>query len=186
MVLERAARMSERSSAPTVDDSAEKAGMKMAADYLGGEVSELDQILLEQPPADQSAIRKGMVSILLRNIILPRDETLLSQSEKAIQGILQLGPSGEINSLCQEIKQILGQYNQHKEQVQQQLDDAIRAQLQQQLAQQGHQVDDVMSINPAMHPKYNEEIARAMGDLNEQYNQAMTERKDSIQNRLSL
>ena len=184
MVLERADRMSKRSTGPTVTDDSEKDGMKMAADFLNETVSELNQTLMQQAPDRQIAVRRGMIATLLRNITLPRDETLSARGDVAIQGLQQLDDSGELNSLCEEIKQILGQYNQHKEQVQQQLDDAIRAQLQQQLAQQGQQTSDPSSINPAMHPKYNEEMAKAMGDLNDQYNQALDERKQSIQQRL--
>ena len=186
MVLKRAARMSERSTGTAVADDIEKDGMKTAADFLNEKISDLNQILLQEPPDRQIAVRKGMISTLLRNITLPRDETLSARGEMAIQGLLQLGNSGELNSLCQEIQQILSQYNQHKEQVKQQLDEAIRAQLQQQLAQQGQQVNDAMSINPAMHPQYREELAKTMSNLNEQYNQALDERKDSIRRRLSL
>jgi len=185
MVLERAARMSKRSTGQAGPDDLEKDGMKMAADFLSDKFSDLNQILIEQPEEQQVSVRKGMTSTLLRNITLPRDETLATRSEMAISGLQNLDHSSELNNLCQEIQQILGQYSQHKEQVKQQLDEAIRAQLQQQLAQQGQQVSDPASINPTMHPKYNEEMARALGDLNEQYNKALDERKDSIRHRLS-
>ena len=185
MVLERAARMSERSSGPAKDDNQEKEGMRLAADFLDGQLDQLGTVLQEQPQEKQMSIRNGMFQTLLRNITLPRDETLVARSEKAIQGLLQLDSSGSTSSVCQEIGQILGQYNQHKDQVKQQLEEAIRGQLQQQLAQQGQQVSDPMSINPAMHPKYNEEMARATSDLNNQYNQALEERKESIRQRLA-
>lgn len=186
MVMERAARMSERSEGPARDDNLERQGMKMAADFLDEKQSKLDEVLKQQSPDSQVAVRKGMISTLLRNITLPRDETLVTRTERSTQGLLELGNSGELARLIQEIQQILGQYNQHIEQVQQQLDDAIRAQLQQQLAQQGQQISDPGSINPAMHPKYREELAKAMGDLNDQYNRALDERKNSINQRLTL
>lgn len=184
MVMERAARMSKRSDGPSKDVNFEQEGMRLAADYLDGQVDQLGTLLMEQPKEKQLSIRKGMFQTLLRNITLPRDETLVARSEKAIQGLLQLDSSGSTSGVCQEIGQILGQYNQHKDQVKQQLEEAIRGQLQQQLAQQGQQVSDPMSINPAMHPKYREEMARATSDLNNQYNQALEERKESIRQRL--
>ena len=184
MVLERAARMSERSSGPAQEDEIEKEGMRMAAYFLDGTVTELNEELLQKPNDQQTGIRNGMIGVLLRNIILPRDETITARTEQALKGLAQLGPSGELQSLYQEIRQILGQYNQHKEQVLQQIDEAIRAQLMQQLAQQGQQVSDPKAINPSMHPKYREEVARAEGDLNGQYNQALDERKESIRQRL--
>ena len=82
-------------------------------------------------------------------------------------------------TICTELQQILEQYNHHKEQTTQQLEDAIRAQLEQQVARKGGQVNKG-SINPAMHPQYKEEVARMLSDLNAQYNQALDQRKEMI------
>ncbi len=184
MVLERAARMSERSSGPIVEENVEQDGMKLGANFLDEQIDQLDTALQEQPQEKQTFLRKGIFQTLLRNITLPRSDAAVSRSERAIQGLLQLDSSGATSGTCQEIGQILGQYNQHKDQVKQQLEEAIRAQLQQQLAQQGQQISDPMSINPAMHPKYAEEMAKATSELNDQYNQALEERKESIRQQL--
>ena len=36
------------------------------------------------------------------------------------------------------------------------------------------------SLNPALHPQYREELARIQGDLNNQYTQALDQRKELI------
>ena len=41
-----------------------------------------------------------------------------------------------------------------------------------------------MSINPSMHPQYQEEFTRMSSDLNEQYNEAIEQRRDAIRQRL--
>jgi hypothetical protein len=183
MVLERAAKMA-AASTPDIDkEDLIKTGMKLAADFLNKKETDLAQLLSEQHSQDQIAIRKGMAQTLLRNIVLPRDEQLQESGKIALQGVLSLsGKSAEINAICQELTQIIEQYGQHKEQMTQQLEDAIRAQLEQQQmsrGQEGH------PVNPAMHPQYREEMAKMLTSLNNQYNDAMKQRKDMILERFS-
>lgn len=183
MVLERAARMAEGAKSEVEKEDLIKTGMRLAADFLNNKETDLAQLLSEQPPQDQMAIRKGMAQTLLRNIVLPRDEQLQESGKIALQGVLSLsGKSADINAICQELTQILEQYGQHKEQMTQQLEDAIKAQLeQQQMArgQEGH------PVNPAMHPQYREELTKMLTSLNNQYNDAMNQRKDMILERFS-
>jgi len=119
----------------------------------------------------------------LRNIVLPRDEYLLESSMRALQCVADLSPS-EVSSTSGELQQILTQYSQHKEQMLQQIDDAIRNQLKQKLAEQGTELSDDTAINPAMHPQYQEEVNRVLIDLNNQYNEALDQRKDMIRQQL--
>lgn len=183
MVLERAAKMAATAKPEVDDEDLIRTGMRLAADFLRTQETELPKLLSEQPGKAQVAIRKGMAKTLLRNIVLPRDEELQKSGKMALRGILSLsGQDGGIQSICQELSQILDQYGQHKEQTTQQLEDAIRAQLeQQQMEGGGHQG----AVNPAMHPQYREELSRMLTSLNNQYNDAMEQRKDMILERFS-
>jgi hypothetical protein len=182
MVLERAAKMAAAAPSTVDDEDLIKKGMRLAADYLNQQETDLAQLLDAQPPREQVAIRKGMAQTLLRNIVLPRDEQLQASGKIALHGVLSLGgKSSEIASICQELDQILEQYGQHKEQMTQQLEDAIRAQLEQQ--QKGQR--DKAPANPAMHPQYREELTKMLTSLNNQYNEAMKQRKEIILERFS-
>lgn len=183
MVMERAAKMAADSKENTENDAAERTGMRLAAEHLQTGDGNLMSILQEQNKDDQLAILKGMTDTLLRNIVLPRDEHLLEGSMTALQCVADLS-SSEVSSICGELQQILTQYSQHKEQMMQQIDDAIRNQLKQKLAEQGTELSDDMSINPAMHPQYQEEVSRVLSDLNSQYNEALDQRKEMIRQRV--
>lgn len=179
MVMERAARMAE--SAPEVSENEElvKTGMKLAADYITSGEADFEATLQPHSQAEQRSIKKGMAQTLLRNIVLPRDEELQSTGETALQGILTLsGNNGEIQNLCQELGQILDQYGQHKEQTTQQLEEALKAQIQQQQTAAGQEAQG--EINPARHPQYKEELGKILTNLNNQYNDAMNQRKEMI------
>lgn len=185
MVLERAARMA--ATAPAVTDSEDliKKGMRLAADYLNRKGTDLAGELAGQPAQEQAEVRKGMAQTLLRNVVLPRSEELQAAGELAVQGILALaGKNREIPAICRELEQLLKQYGQHKEQMTQQLDDAIRAQLEQQAGR--GQAGRLGKINPAMHPQYREELSRMMTGLNGQYNDALDQRKEMILQHLAM
>ena len=184
MVLERAAKLAAAAPSSIEDEDLIKTGMRLAAEYLNQQETDLSRLLEAQPPQQQIAIRKGMAQTLLRNIVLPRDAQLQASGKIALRGILLLGgKNSEIHSICQELDQILEQYGQHKEQMTQQLEDAIRAQLEQQQRGQGRK--DQSSVNPAMHPQYREELAKMLTSLNNQYNEAMKQRKEMILQRFS-
>ena len=185
MVLERAARMAATAPAETDSEDLIKKGMRLAADYINRKDIDLAKELAGQPVGEQAEVKKGMAQTLLRNVVLPRSEELQVAGELAVQGIIGLaGKNRDIATICRELEQILKQYGQHKEQMTQQLDDAIRAQLEQQSAGRG-QAGKMGKINPAMHPQYREELGRMMTGLNNQYNDALDQRKDMILQHLS-
>ena len=185
MVLERAARMAATAPAETDSEDLIKKGMRLAADYMNRKDIDLTKELAGQPVGEQAEVKKGMAQTLLRNVVLPRSEELQVAGELAVQGIIALaGKNRDIATICRELEQILKQYGQHKEQMTQQLDDAIRAQLEQQSAGRG-QAGKMGKINPAMHPQYREELGRMMTGLNNQYNDALDQRKDTILQLLS-
>ncbi|MBM9518374.1 hypothetical protein JWG39_00920 [Desulforhopalus vacuolatus] len=179
MVLERASRLATDASAVPDNEESMKIGMHLAAEFMAGR-SETPLAGMEDHPSEkQKDIRRGAVQVLLRNVVLPRDEQLRETAERALQALQLLDGNEKATITIQELNQILGQYNTHLEQSQQQLDDAIRAQLQQQAVARGMKINDE-DINPAMHPKYAEELHKLQMELNGQYNDAMDERKQTI------
>ena len=179
MVLERAARMSASAATPTDNEELQKKGMRLAADFLNGKVTDLTAALANNDPAEAAAIRQGMVDTLLRTITLPRDEQLKATSLLALKGIISLGGT-PLAAVCAELQKLLEQYGQHREQTIKQLEDAIRTQLGQQMARRGGEAPATAALNPALHPQYREELARIQGDLNNQYTQAFDQRKELI------
>lgn len=186
MVMERAAKIAAEAEDKPDDESSALQGMRLAAEYLKNGEGDLKATLQEQKKEEQPAILRGMVDTLLRNIVLPRDEMLLENSSKALKAVSSLATTAEASSTCGELEQILNQYSQHKDQMVQQLEDAIRQQLEQHLTQQGAKLSDDVAINPAMHPKYQEELDKMLTDLNGQYNEALDQRKNMIRQNLVM
>lgn len=179
MVMERAARMAAASDVQIDNEETKRTGMRLAADFLNGKIADLAATLAEQSQGEKGAIRRGMMETLLRNVTLPRDEQLKTTGILALKAVLSLA-GNQLSPVCSELQQILEQYGQHKEQTTQQLEEAIRAQLGQQMARRGGQAPQGAAINPALHPQYREELARMLSDLNSQYSQALEQRKEMI------
>ena len=177
-VLERAAAMGQASKEELASEETHKQGMRLAADYLQGKAADLtgSQELIEK----EVLFRKGLVEVFLRNIILPRDEDQ-QRTEKAIQGLLELGQnSGELTTIFSEIKQVLDHYLQHKKEIRNQVEEAFRQQMEQAMAQQTGQAGLGMKMDPSLHPKFQEEWTRIMGELDEQYGQALNQHKNLV------
>ncbi|WP_446011867.1 DUF6657 family protein [Candidatus Electrothrix sp.] len=184
LVMERAARMGRASNEEVQQEEIQRSGMKLAADFLDGKIDSLMTTLAEQPEAQQMSIRSGMVETLLRNIFLHRDEPGKERTDKATQGIREIsGNAGEVGRICAEMQNILGQYNQHREQLHQQLEEQIRMQYEQMLAQQAQQGGGV-NLEQALEAKINEELGKMEAELTDQYNQALEQYKGAIRERL--
>ena len=119
----------------------------------------------------------------LRNITLPRDDDQ-KRAEMAMQGLLELGKgSGDLLSVFKDMQGILENYQQHKKEIRQQLEDAVRQQMEQAMAQQTGQAGLGMKVDPALHPKFQEEWSRVKSDLDSQYNQVLDQHKDLVAQR---
>jgi len=187
MVMERAARLAAEAEESSGDEALANEGMRMAAAFLNGEGENLLEQLKSKAPEEQMIIRGGMAKTMLRNILLPRDQEISEQSLLSLNGLQELsGNSTDIATICSELKQILEQYGQHREQVKQQFDESILNQLKMQIQQQGLAVDDEMALNPTMHPQYQEEWSKASAELNNQYNDALDQRKELIGQRFGI
>lgn len=186
LVMERASRMARESSGEPVQDDIHKKGMQLAARFMEGELNNLLEALTELPADVQMATRKGMVEVLLRNIFLPRDESGQQRSEKATDGIINLsGGAGDLAGICEELRHILGQYHQHREQLKEQLEEQVRMQYEQLMAQQDNGMQgQALSPEMALQAKVKEEWSRLEGELSDQYTQALEQHKTSLKERL--
>ncbi len=182
--MERAARMGKASGEELQQEEVRKSGMRLAADFLDDKLDNLMTTLAEQPEDQQMSIRSGMVDTLLRNIFLHRDEQGKERTEKATQGVREIsGNASEVGNICVEMQNILGQYNQHREQLRQQLEEQLRMQYEQMLAQQAQQGGGA-NMEQALEAKVNEELGKMEAELTDQYNQALEQYKGAIRERL--
>lgn len=180
LVMERAARMGTATPDEMRHEENMKKGMHCTAEYLNGTKPSLLDILGQQVDSEQAAIRKGMLSSLLRNLFLPRDDEGIKRIERAVRGIVELNPGGaDIAALCQELQAVATQYGQHRQQLYEQLKEQMRMQIEQLLMRKGMKADG-MRIDPTMEPQFKDQWARLEMDLDRQYGQALDQFKAQL------
>lgn len=183
-VMERAASMGQASRDEMAAEERVKDGMRMAADYL--QHKEVDFSPALEPATESVLIKRGLVQVFLRNIVLPRGDDL-QRAELAMQGLLDLAKGSlDLVSIFKDMKGILDHYQQHKKEIRQQVEDAFRQQMEQALAQQTGQKGVGMRVDPALHPKFQEEWVRVKSDLDAQYNQVLEQHKKFVAERFSV
>lgn len=187
MVLERAARMEAEAGDTPNNDEKIQDGMKTAALYMRGEDVDLIGSLGKCSDNDRPFGQKGIVKAFLRNIILPREEDDQTASNRAMQGLLEVGQGvGDLLSLFSDMKSILDRYIEHKVQLKQQLEEQFAQQIEMMEQNMAKQTGVSMKLEPAQHPKFAEEWQKLNGQLNEQYGQALAQYKEQIEQRLGI
>ena len=180
LVMERAARMGTATPDEMRHEENLKQGMRLTAEYLGGQGESLADLLGRQEPGQQAALRQGMLASLLRNLFLPRDEDGIKRIERAVQGIVELNSgAGDIAALCQELRTVASQYGQHRKQLYEQLKEQMRMQIEQLLMRKGMKAD-TSKIDVTMEPQFKEQWARLEMDLEGQYGQALEQFKAQL------
>lgn len=186
LVMERAARFGKATSEDLQREEAQKKGMQLTAEYLDNTLSGLMDTLLGMDNTIQTAVRTGMVESLLRNIFLPRDDVQQERAERAADGLAELsGSAGDISAICQELKQIMGGYVQHREELRGQVEEQMKMQYQHALAQQGMDAGE-LSFDPTTQPKFQEEWGKIEVELNSRYNEALEQHKMNLKQRMGV
>lgn len=187
LVMERAARMGKASQEELRKEEARKKGVQMAVDFLEGNLSDPLSALQELDQSIQIDVLHGMADTLLRNIFLPRDEVQKDRAEQAVKGIMSLeGSSGEIASICGELAKILGGYMQHREQLRGQLEEQIKQQYENMMAQQSQMQRAGMRSDQMQQPNFQEEWSRVQTELDNQYGNALDQLKQQVALRLGI
>ncbi len=186
LVMERAAKFGKASSEDLLRDEARKKGMQLTVSYLDGEENNLAERLADNKN-NLNEFRTGMIESLMRNIYLPRDDVQQERTERAVKGLIELaGGAGDVTSICQEMQQILAGYMQHREQLHGQLEEQIRMQYEQLLAQQGGGQPENMKMDPTLQPKFREEWSRIEAELTSKYTEAIDQHKIQLGQRMGI
>jgi len=187
LVMERAARIGKASSEELRQEEAQKKGVHLAVAYLEGTLQDPMAELRQVDSAIQLPVLRGIGQTLLRNIFLPLDDIQLQRAEKAVRGVMSLeAGSGEIAAICREVTNILGGYREHHEQLRGQLEEQIKMQYENLLAQQQEMQRAGGRVDPTLQPKFQEEWRRVESELNKQYSRALDQLKQQICQRLGI
>ena len=102
-----------------------------------------------------------------------------------MQGMLQIGQDPQLQAVLEEMKTILSQFLQHKEQLRNQIEEQFAQQMGSLEQSMGQQTGVQVKLEPDQHPKFAEEWQKVMVQLNEKYGNALNQNKAYIQQLLA-
>ena len=146
-------------------------GQKLAAQYLKGETS----LLLELNKHDEETrgwLSEGAQEILIRNILLPSDDTAKREAKSAMEGLkLIKQDKARSENVFSKIRQLFNHYTSQGEMQKKEAYENLKIQLQANM-RQAMQQQTGMSMdvpNVEQHPQFQVEWRRIQGQLDSQY-----------------
>jgi hypothetical protein len=161
-------------------------GEKLAATYLK-DGHDLAAELTRAPEQALPYLKKGLETILLANINLPKDEATQTKNRRAMDGILMLKKDrADALKIINQIKQIFGHYNdqgkKQREATREALKDRYSAKLKQALEKQlGPNSGQELDISVESLPQFQEEWRRTAVQMDGQYLNLLDEYKRELQ-----
>ena len=151
-------------------------GRRLAVEFLKGE-GDLAVALTSLPPQNQRAVRLAIKEVFLRNLGLPRENTVDPRQDRAMEGLLLAADNRQAMAQLQtELEQILQQYLHFRSNALQQLKARFAAGMGQMQAQNRQPINlDVERL-----PQFQEEWLRFKGQLQQQFDPVMANLKERM------
>ena len=156
-------------------------GNALAAAFLRQEDYDLQGEMAKYDDTLKGYLIEGAQDTFLKNITLPTNQNGMRSSKRAMEGISVLkGKKRELEELFQQIEHLFDYYGQARQQLFTDLKGRFEEQMQAAQASMGQQVRGRADFRPEMHPQFQEELRRALGQLSMQYEGVLEEHKQKI------
>ena len=137
---------------------------------------------LKNIPADRlSAVKEGIFSVVLANLILPRDEEDIKNLDPLSAALeILIKDKAQIKTLKSQLAGFFKQWLDDKKQLEEALRQQLGPMLKQKEAQLARQLGRAVRIDPRTDPDYMKAYNKNMGNLESQYASALAQAKEDI------
>lgn len=155
-------------------------GERIAAAFLKDPEYDVSGALAKYDEEAKKYISKSLESILLQNIVLPKKDSDMANTEKVFGGLLSLKKNKNAVQQAKEQLQSLSDYyvqarTQHFEQLKAQVEQMMRQTIQQQTG-----ANAPANLNVEQTPEFQENWRQVSGKLDAEYDNALAQLKDQI------
>jgi hypothetical protein len=159
-------------------------GELLAGKYMKDDVN-LTEELAKFNDIEKKFVIKGITSILVRNIDLPKNDAVKKSNQKAMTGLALIKKDKKgLDNVSSKLKYIFNHYAEQgeaqKKAAYEQVKEEFAVKLQQALAQQGSAAK-ISNIDIERQPQFQEEWRKMLIRLDTQYLQHLTEYKHELQ-----
>jgi len=174
IALEKAEKIGKASKEELRAQECREKGQRLAARYLNEADFDLAGEIARLSPEEKIPVLRGLVEVLVRNLVLPRDEYALKEVRRALSGLeVVFSAFPEVRNLTREIDRLLSQYLNHREALYQQLKQQFEAQLSDVEKALSDQMGVKVKVDVEMQPQFQEEWRKLRDQLDPQYQQQL-------------
>lgn len=183
LALEKAEQYGRATKEDLLQDKFKEQGRQWAVQYLKEEEVDLEKELAALPPEAQPGARLAMKEVFLRNITLPKDETLDPRQQRALEGILVTATNKKgMARLKQEVDQLLQQFLMARNTAYQQLKNSFMQTLGNYTRALEAQLKSKVRLEVEHLPEFQQEWRKFEGNLTSQFEPVLEDRKQQMLN----
>jgi hypothetical protein len=180
LALEKAEHYGKASAEEMAAAQSQEQGSQLAVQYLRGE-GDLAADLKKLPPQAQPAAKSAVKEVFLRNIGLPRENTIDLRQDRALEGLVLVAENPkDMARLQTELEQILQQFLQIRQNAMQQLKGRFAGGVEQMQRAMEAQYRQRVNLDAEHLPQFQEEWRRFLGQLNDQFEPMLEGLKDRM------
>ena len=160
---------------------ANQAGMRIAGRFLDEPKVDVKKELKAFDRKKATQVRAGFAKIMMSHLSLPTQEADLQRLDKVQAGLESVATDSKfVATVMEQVKQLLQQYLDTKNQVTEQLRQQFKGRLQQKEEQIAQQTGRRMKIDPASDPEFVQVLQQNIGQLQSQYGQVIDQAKEQL------
>jgi hypothetical protein len=180
LALEKAEQYGKASPEEMAAEQYKEQGQQLAVEYLKGG-GDLPADLKKLPPQARPGAKLAIREVFLRNIGLPRESSLESRQDQALEGLIQVADNPQNMARLQtDLEQLLQQYLQIRNNAMQQLKGRFAGGVEQMQRAMEAQYRQKVNLDAEHLPQFQEEWRRFMGQLNDQFEPMLEGLKDRM------
>jgi hypothetical protein len=183
LALEKAEQYGRASKEDLLEDKVKEQGRHWAVQYLKEEEVDLDKELAALPPEVQPAARLAMKKVFLRNITLPKEETVDARQQRALEGMMMTATNKKaMTRLKQELEQFWQQFLMARNTAYQQLKNRFMQSLGNYTRALEAQLKTKVSLDVDHLPEFQQEWRKFEANLLSQFEPVLEDRKQQMLN----
>lgn len=181
LALEKAEQYGRASKEDLLQEKYKEQGRQWAVQFLNVEEIDLEKELATLPPDAQPLARVAMKKVFLRNITLPKEETVDVRLERALEGVMEAATDKRaMGRLIKEVDQIMQQYLIAKNSALQQLKNSFGQTLGNYTRALEAQLKTKVRLDVEQLPEFQQEWRKFEGNLTAQFEPLLEDRKQQM------
>jgi hypothetical protein len=184
LALEKAEKYGRATKEDLLQDKYKEQGRNWAVQYLNEEEVDLKSELAALPPEAQPLARVAMKEVFLRNITLPKEETIDARLNKALEGMMTVAADKKaMGRIKQDIDQLLQQFLMARNTAFQQLKNSFMQTLGNYTRALEAQLKTKVRLDVEQLPEFQQEWRKFEGNLMSQFEPVLEDRKQQMLSR---